>query len=220
MMERRVLGRTGIEVSEIGLSMRWDARSREILLKALGAGCNLFVLDRPGSEIRRECAELKDSVLVHAAGGGVLTVDAGGRTWLGVEGLTEPPADRFRCGVLMASYSMTRMDASNALFPKAKKDGVGILADDVLAGGALLGPVGHVPFAAAVEKFRVLIKPGRTLAQAAIRFVLANEYVSSAIARVATPTEADEVLGAADAEALSLSELEEVFEAWAGRCEH
>ena len=61
------------------------------------------------------------------------------------------------------------------------------------------------------------MQPGRTFVQAAIQFVLANESVSAALVRVADPSQLEELLSAPEAEPLSGSDLEQIFEHWSNR---
>ena len=63
------------------------------------------------------------------------------------------------------------------------------------------------------------MKPGRTLAQAAVQFVLANESVSSAMIRVSTAAHLEEIVSAPDAAPLTGQDLEQIFELWANRFE-
>ena len=63
------------------------------------------------------------------------------------------------------------------------------------------------------------MKPGRTLAQAAVQFVLANESVSSAMIRVSTTAHLEEIVAAPDATPLTGQDLEQIFELWANRFE-
>ena len=67
-------------------------------------------------------------------------------------------------------------------------------------------------------KYAFLEKPGRTMKQASIQFVLANEYISCAVVKVSSVEDAEEVLAAPSAPALELPELENIFETWSGRC--
>ena len=59
----------------------------------------------------------------------------------------------------------------------------------------------------------------RTLAQASVQFVLANEAVSAAVIRCSSVEHLDEVLGALEAPPLSGRDLEQIFELWANRFE-
>jgi aryl-alcohol dehydrogenase-like predicted oxidoreductase len=93
-----------------------------------------------------------------------------------------------------------------------------VLAVHVLAGGALAGRKGH-SYGHRVDALKVLVKPGRTLIQAAIQFVLANESVSAAMIRVSTPAHLEEVVSAPEAPPLTGQDLEQIFELWANRFE-
>jgi aryl-alcohol dehydrogenase-like predicted oxidoreductase len=122
-------------------------------------------------------------------------------------------------GAGLVRYNLLDQKDANREIVRLAREGKGIIATHVLAGGALAGPVGHTPFGARVAQLRCLIKPGRTLAQAAIQFVLANESVSAAVIRCSTVAHLDELLAAPDAPPLTGQDLEQIFELWANRFE-
>ena len=120
-------------------------------------------------------------------------------------------------GAALVRYNLLDQKDANAEISRLAREGKGIVATHVLAGGALAGPVGPSPFGARVVQLQCLIKPGRTLAQAAVQFVLANESVSAAIVRCSSVAHLDEVLAAPDAPPLTGQDLEQIFELWANR---
>ncbi len=119
-------------------------------------------------------------------------------------------------GAACVRYNLIDQKEANEAIRGLVRAGRGVVATHVLAGGALAGGSLSDPRAG---RFRPLVRPRRTLAQAAIQFVLANESVSCAVVRVASPGHVDEVLAAPDAEPLSGRDLELVFELWANRFE-
>jgi len=121
-------------------------------------------------------------------------------------------------GAGVVRYNLLDQKKANEEIAALSRSGKGVLAVNVLAGGALAGRrdprYGH-----RVEALRVLVKPGRTLVQAAIQFVLANESVSAAMVRVSTPHHLEEVVAAPEAAPLTGQDLEQIFEIWANRFE-
>ncbi len=198
MIERRPLGKTGIDVGEIGLSLMWDDA---IVRRAIELGCNLFIIEGEGPE------SIDLDVLIARRSGSDDLVFTRGETRIGPE------------KVLVSPYNLISQETSTELIPKADHSGRGVIADDVLASGALSGPVGHAPPGSDALKYKFLIKSNRTIAQAAVQFVLANEHISCAVPHVSDLAEAEEVLAAPNAEPFQISELEQIFETWAGRCE-
>lgn len=120
-------------------------------------------------------------------------------------------------GGVLVRYNLMDQTGANLQIPKVSKERKGVVATHVLAGGALAGKIGHAPRGALVRKLRVLVKPDRTLAQAAIQFVLANESVSCALVRVSTAAHLEEALGALQAPPLTGQDLEQIFEIYANR---
>ena len=115
--------------------------------------------------------------------------------------------------VVTVPYNLLEQKEANAQISRLARQGKRVAATRVLAGGALseerLDPR-HAGY-------RALARKGRTLAQAAIQFVLANEAVECAIVRVNRPERVEEVLRAPDVEPLSGQDLELIFELWANR---
>ena len=115
-------------------------------------------------------------------------------------------------------YNLLDQKKANEDISLLSRSGKGVLAVNVLAGGALAGRQDH-PYGHRVEALKVLVKPGRTLVQAAIQFVLANESVSAAMIRVSSLAHLEEVVSATDAAPLTGQDLEQIFELWANRFE-
>jgi aryl-alcohol dehydrogenase-like predicted oxidoreductase len=111
-------------------------------------------------------------------------------------------------GAAAVRYPLMDQLGANTAIPRLRREGKGVVAVHVFGGGALFSPS---------PLLRGLVKPGRTLAQAAIQFVLANESVSAACVRVSSRAHLEEALSAPDAPPLSGSDLELIFEAWAHR---
>ena len=124
--------------------------------------------------------------------------------------------------------------ARGELFEQAHEAGVAIIAREPLANGFLTGkysagsrfgdgdvragwPEEHrKELARRVEPMKFLVKQGRTLAQAALKFILANEYVTTAIPGVKSVPQVEENFSAAAVEDLTVTELEQIFELTAG----
>ena len=124
-----------------------------------------------------------------------------------------PPA-----GAGVVRYNLLDQKKANEEIATLSRSGKGVLAVNVLAGGALAGGKGHA-YGHRVEALRVLVKPRRTLIQAAVQFVLANESVSAAMIRVSSVAHLEEVASAPDAAPLTGQDLEQIFELWANRFE-
>jgi aryl-alcohol dehydrogenase-like predicted oxidoreductase len=110
-------------------------------------------------------------------------------------------------------YNLLDQKDANLEIPRLVREGAGVVAVHVLAGGALGASSLEPRFA----PFLPLAKAGRTLVQAAIQFVLANESVSCARIRVSHPDHVEEVLRAPEAPPLTGQDLELIFETWANR---
>jgi len=121
-------------------------------------------------------------------------------------------------GAGVVRYNLLDQKTANQEIAALSRSGKGVLAVHVLAGGALAGRKGH-SYGHRVDALKVLVKPGRTLIQAAIQFVLANESVSAAMIRVSTPAHLEEVVSAPEAPPLTGQDLEQIFELWANRFE-
>ena len=132
--------------------------------------------------------------------------------------------------VVQLPYNLLNTDAER-LFPVAQREGVGIVAREPLASGFLSGkynvdakfgpgdfradlPRQYVQaMVSSAEAFRFLEAGGqRTLVQAAIRFVLEQEAVSTVITGVKTAVQAEEDLGAAEVLALTPAERQRIHE--------
>jgi aryl-alcohol dehydrogenase-like predicted oxidoreductase len=115
-------------------------------------------------------------------------------------------------------------DPAEELFPRAKNQNIGIIAREPLANGFLTGrqrldaqyepgdiraswPSNYRAHKISLaESLRFLEQPGRTLAQAALRFVLDEPAVSTAIVGIKTPEQARENLAASDLPELNQAE--------------
>jgi aryl-alcohol dehydrogenase-like predicted oxidoreductase len=110
-------------------------------------------------------------------------------------------------------YNLLDQKDANPEIARLSKEGKGVVAVHVLRGGAFgaraLDPR-HRPFGA-------LAREGRTLVQAAIQFVLANESISCARIRISRPEHVEEVLRAPESPPLTGQDLELIFELWANR---
>ena len=130
--------------------------------------------------------------------------------------------------VLQIPFSMFRQEWIDGVLPAARKANVGIIAREPLGSGFLAGrirpgmtfPPGDIRnrwtasmvagHALAAERLAFLVRPDRTLAQAALRFVLAFPEVSVSIPGIKTPAQAEEDLAASDAPALTPDEIVKV----------
>ena len=127
---------------------------------------------------------------------------------------------------IQLTYHLLDTRAATELFPEAEKRGVGIIVREPLANGLLTGKYGpEHRFAdtdhrrdkyppeklqqvlARVEKLKALVRPERTLAQAAIRFALAPMAVSAVIPGIKTAQQAEENVAAALVPELTKEEL-------------
>ena len=137
------------------------------------------------------------------------SLELGGRLFSApVPGGLALPAD-----VVAVPYNLLDQKEANARIGRLAREGRAVAATAVLAGGRL----GASKLDPKIAGFRALARGGRTLVQAAIQFVLANEAVSCAIVRVSRPEHVEEVLSAPDAAPLTGQDLELIFELWANR---
>ena len=132
--------------------------------------------------------------------------------------------------VIQLPYNLLNT-AAEELFPVAQREGVGIIAREPLASGFLSGkysvdakfgpgdfradlPRQYVQaMVSSAEAFRFLEAGGaRTLVQAALRFVLEQEAVSTVITGIKTVAQAEEDLGASDVPPLTPEERRRVRE--------
>jgi aryl-alcohol dehydrogenase-like predicted oxidoreductase len=122
-------------------------------------------------------------------------------------------------------FNILRQEAKLQLFQAAMENGVGIIAREPLANGFLTGkhnadetfPEGdirhHFPrdyilnLVLAAEQLKFLGGRNRTLAQAALRFVLDQKEVSTVIPGAKTPQQVEENLSASDLPPLTGEEL-------------
>jgi aryl-alcohol dehydrogenase-like predicted oxidoreductase len=179
-METRLLGRTGVRVTAIGICPGAGPSRDAVIGRAMALGCRLFASEAPVP--------------------GAVTIPGGLREGFG-----------------FVRYNLLdQQEANLAIARMIRGEGKAVIATGVLAGGALAGKASP-DLASRVEALRPLVRPGRTLAQAAIQFVLANESVSAAMVRVSDPARVDEVAGALETPPLTGSDLELIFEAWANR---
>jgi len=128
---------------------------------------------------------------------------------------------------LQIPFSLFRQEWIEEVLPQARRAGVGIIAREPLGNGFLTGrihpdatfPTGDIRHhwppsmiagrSAVAERLSFLVKPNRTMAQAALRFVLAFPETSLAIPGAKTDAQVDENVGAADAPPLTDSEIKE-----------
>ncbi len=126
---------------------------------------------------------------------------------------------------IQAVFNILRQEAKLQLFQAAMESGVGIIAREPLANGFLTGkhnadetfPEGdirhHFPreyilnLVLATEQLKFLGGRSRTLAQAALRFVLDQKEVSTVIPGAKTPQQVEENLSASDLPPLTGEEL-------------
>lgn len=127
--------------------------------------------------------------------------------------------------VLQIPFSLIRQEWVDELFPRVREAHVGIIAREPLGNGFLTGriapgtrfPAGdirsHWPPAIvaarsqAAERLRFLVHDGRSLAQAALRFVLAFPEVSVAIPGAKTESQVEENLRATASPPLTRDEV-------------
>jgi len=128
---------------------------------------------------------------------------------------------------LQLPFSIVRQEWDE-LFAEARRANVGIIAREPLGNGFLSGkipatatfPPGDIrhpwpgPMVAdrarVADRLRFLARDGRTLAQSALRFVLAVPEVSATIPGAKTPDQVEEDLAASDAPPLTEEELRRV----------
>jgi aryl-alcohol dehydrogenase-like predicted oxidoreductase len=128
-------------------------------------------------------------------------------------------------GAVQTVFNILRQEAKNQLFREAAKNNVGVIAREPLANGFLAGklnaesifPVGDIrhnfppeyvsQLVMAVGQLRFLESKSRTLAQAALRFVLDHKEVSTAIPGGKTPEQVDEDFVSSGSPSLTGEEL-------------
>jgi aryl-alcohol dehydrogenase-like predicted oxidoreductase len=129
-------------------------------------------------------------------------------------------------------YNLLEQDPGRDLMQAAAERGVGVIArvptssgllDDNLSPETSFGPGDHrrhrsrewlVDGLQKVERIRFLCEPetGRTMAQAALRFILAQPQMAVVVPTISNEAELREYAGAADVPDLTASELERVAE--------
>ena len=132
--------------------------------------------------------------------------------------------------VLEVAYSLFCQGATVELLDLARKRKVGVLAREPLANGFLTGkyapdaeftggdiraalPREYVQaMAETASRLKFLAQPGRTMPQAALRFVLDDPWVSSVVVGAKTPAQVEENVGAASVASLSRDERERIHE--------
>jgi len=133
--------------------------------------------------------------------------------------------------VLQLPFSIFRQEWIDEVFPMAERYKVGIVAREPLGNGFLTGkyaedatfPAGDIRHHWPREMVRgqvraaralksLLARPGRTLAQAALKFVLTFPEVSVAIPGAKTPEQVEENMAASDAADLTQKEIAAVRE--------
>jgi hypothetical protein len=231
-MERRPFG--PLHVSEVGVSL--SGRDEALAREARRAGVDLFHLDNSddlpwlaeligpapatvllgtagpavGGTYRRGAPDAHLSILSYSS----FTTQPGsygpyqifGGWAVGEEG-PQGAATRLEVArkviaskssqALAVTYTPEEQSAGLEFLREARRAGLGIVA---------LG----LPSAMTGHQF--LARPGRTVAQASIQFVLANEYVSCALVRPVSVEALREAVAAPDATPLTLGELERIIE--------
>ncbi|OHB70303.1 MAG: hypothetical protein A2W23_03940 [Planctomycetes bacterium RBG_16_43_13] len=128
-------------------------------------------------------------------------------------------------------YNILKQEHAKEVLPQARGRGVGIIAREPLERGILAGkynanskfpdtdirsiykPEEWTERVEKVERLRFLVKGDiKTMAQAALKFVLANDVVSTAIPGAKTPEQVADNIAASDAEYLSKQDMDKIFE--------
>jgi len=243
MLDRRPLGKSGVLVSEVGISLPGsDAESALIAREAHQAGVDLFHLAESDHLpwLAGELGPRPVTVLVGAGGpaiGGPFKPDAPDghlalhsySTLTGQSGALGPYQvfGGWEIGARAAGGAPTRLEvarrvvgsgSSQALAvtytPAEQSVGMEFLREAYRAG---LGIIAQGLPGASERDHRYLVRPRRTLAQAAIQFVLANEYVACALVRVESVDQLREAISAPDADPLTLGDLERLIELFVHR---
>lgn len=125
---------------------------------------------------------------------------------------------------IQIALSLLDPEATERLLAEARAKGVGIIARSPLAQGLLTDATGHTMADESshvtpaqiqyrrqqAKSFAFLVRPGRTLAQAALRYALQQDGASVVIPSAISLSELDENLGALAAPPLSADELAEI----------
>src|SRR2546425_1058343 len=200
-MKYRVLGKTGIKVSEVGFGA-W----------AIGGNAqgNSYgpTDDKASIEAVKKTGKIRHyEISIHDPAAGIHAMKTG------------------RPSTIQVVYNILRQEAKNELFGSARENKVAIIAREPLANGFLTGkhrpdetfPEGDIrhnfprnyiaSMVQAADKLRFLEQRGRTLAQAAIRFALDNPDVSTTIPGAKTADQAQENLQASELPPLTGEDL-------------
>jgi aryl-alcohol dehydrogenase-like predicted oxidoreductase len=128
-------------------------------------------------------------------------------------------------GAIQVAFNILRQEAKNQLFREATKNNVGIIAREPLANGFLAGklraestfPQGDIrhnfppdyvsQLTLAADRLRFLESNKRTLAQAALRFVLDHKDISTVIPGTKTREQVDEDFASSESPSLTGEEL-------------
>jgi len=128
-------------------------------------------------------------------------------------------------GAIQVAFNILRQEAKSQLFREATKNSVGVIAREPLANGFLAGrrkaessflqgdirhnfPLDYISqLTLAAEKLRFLESNSRTLAQAAIRYVLDHKDVSTVIPGAKTREQVEEDLASSESPSLTGEEL-------------
>jgi len=128
-------------------------------------------------------------------------------------------------GAIQVAFNILRQEAKNQLFREATKNSVGIIAREPLANGFLAGklkaestfskgdirhsfPPDYISqLTLAADQLRFLESNTRTLAQAALRFILDHKDISTVIPGAKTPEQVDEDFASSESPQLTGEEL-------------
>jgi len=128
-------------------------------------------------------------------------------------------------GAIQVAFNILRQEAKNQLFRESTKNNVGIIAREPLANGFLAGklkaestfPKGDIrhnfppdyisQLTLAADQLRFLESNTRTLAQAALRFILDHKDISTVIPGAKTPDQVDEDFASSESPQLTGEEL-------------
>lgn len=112
---------------------------------------------------------------------------------------------------VQVDYNLLNQRAAHTVFPAAREHQIGVIVMSPLAQGSLTDKWEHLPAErqAAIRPWQFLVRPNQTLAQAALRFVLADETVSSTIPGSRTAAHIAQNVAAAE-QTLAPEELERI----------
>lgn len=239
-MERRPFG-SGLFVSEVGVSLA--GRDAEILREARKSGVDLFHLDDSDDLpwLAEEIGPAPATVLVGSGGpsvGGAYRKGAPDAhlsihsysTFTSQPGSLGPyqVLGGWEIGAESADGAPTRLEVARRVVASKSSQALAVTytPEEQLAGLEFLreakrAGLGIIALGlpAASEHHKFLARPGRTLAQASIQFVLANEYVSCALVRPESVGQLREAVAAPNAMPLTLGELERIIEMFIHRAD-